>query len=72
MKEPWTWQNDDRDTDMKTLMELKKQLGLDAKAPLGDGATAGLDVEASIHEAVAEHAKPENSNNGFTKGHDFV
>jgi len=54
------------------LQELKKELGLDEKAAVGSAATAGLDIESSIHEAVAEHAKPENSNNGFTKGHDFV
>ena len=46
------------------------QLGLDPNEKAGD--LGDLDVESSIHEAVAEHAKPENSNNGFTKGHGFV
>ena len=49
---------------------MKKQLGLPENTTAGD--LEGIDVEQSVHEAVAEHAKPENSNNGFTKGHGFV
>ena len=62
--------DDERDTDRHVLNELKKQLGIDTKYNSKD--LEGIDIESSINEAVAEHAKPENSNNGFTKGHGFV
>lgn len=71
-QKPWSWSTDERDTDYHVLQELKKQLGLPKDQKVSGTALENLDVESSIHEAVAEHAKPENSNNGFTKGHGFV
>jgi len=54
------------------LRQLKAQLGLDPNVKLADANIGDAEIESSIHEAVAEHAKPEMSNNGFTKGHGFV
>lgn len=74
-KEPWTWPEiyDERGTDGAVLRQLKTQLGLDPNEKLGEAAAiSDGEIEKSINSAVAEHAKPENSNNGFTKGHGFV
>ena len=71
-KKPWSWQQDERDTDFAVLKELKKQLGLPEGFKMSGSGYDGIDIASSIDEAVAEHAKPGNSNNGFTKGHGFV
>lgn len=35
-KKPWTWKDDERDSDFAVLKELKKQLGLPTEGKIGD------------------------------------
>uniref|UniRef100_A0A7S3IP69 Uncharacterized protein n=1 Tax=Strombidium inclinatum TaxID=197538 RepID=A0A7S3IP69_9SPIT len=58
-KQPWSWQEDERETDGQVLRQLKKELGLPEDKPLGSA--GNLNVREAIETAVAEHASRERS-----------
>ena len=63
VKLPWTWSTDERDTDLQTLWELKKELGIPKDQP---APTDALDVRSAINEATLAHASKPRSP-GFIK-----
>ena len=71
-KTPWTWRNDDRDTDRATLHELKAELGIPDSVTGKD--LAALDVRTAVESAVAthaEHTQPSYAAPGYTKAYNL-
>ena len=69
IKQPgsWNWQSDETDTDKYVLRQLKKELGLPEDQAVGN--IGSLNIREAVTNAVAKHADPSKSKEGFTKAY---